>query len=173
MEPLLIGGIITAVVAGAGILFGRLKKVKVPQNGTWEKPPTVRYEVPTNEDDITRAVNWWGKIGHKVKIVEKSPPNTPLADGEIRIRIDPAEVDRRRPPVVEDGEIKGGGHGVTDTTIGKDGKIQHALILLYQNDALTLAHELGHALGFGHPSNTPTGHMMNPTKPGWDDHRGL
>ena len=38
--------------------------------------------------------------------------------------------------------------------------------------AVVIAHELGHALGYEHPFFPPSGHLMHPTRPGWNG-RGL
>ena len=174
MDPLLIGGLIAAAAAGAAVVFGRLRKVKVPRNGTWAKPPSVRYEPGVKPEDVKKALQWWRDLGHEFDVVDSVLADVPINDGEIRIRIDPAEVDRRKPPVVENAEVKSSGRGVTDTEIGPGGKIRHSTIILYENNALVLTSEIGHSLGFGHPKNAPTGHMLAGNgRIGWDDHRGL
>ena len=56
---------------------------------------------------------------------------------------------------------------------GARGQIARAEIrVLPGAGALPIAHELGHALGFEHPIAAPSGHVMHPSRPGWDD-RGL
>lgn len=64
-------------------------------------------------------------------------------------------------------------HGVTHAWTTSFGLTTRADVrVLPYASALVIAHELGHVLGYEHPRAAPSGHLLHPTRPGWDG-RGL
>lgn len=142
--------------------------MKVPRDGRWKKPPVVAIGPDVSMTAVRKATDWWAELGHRFGPITRSP-----AHDSIVILVDPARLDALRPPVVRGAEVYGEGHGLTRTH--REGEFLVSAEILLQNgdDALVIAHELGHAIGFHHPRFCPTGHMMHPSAGSWDDHRGL
>jgi len=167
MEPnspiLLALGLFTSLSVLAAVVWGRLRRIVVPRAGKWGSDPITIWEPVefTNDDkvNLVTAIAVWVELGHRLTIGN-------VGTQFIGIVVDKG-LDTR--DSVEDETVTFGRTRVTQ----ERGQIVSATVrVLPEPSALTLAHELGHALGFLHPAGVPTGHLLHPTNPGWDT-RGL
>lgn len=155
---LLAAGSLLAVVVLGVVAWGRVRPVEVPRLARWEGTMTVCPGRGVSVLELERAVTWWRFRGWDA-VVSCDAWN-------VSVEVDPT-LDTRAS--VED---VGTTHGVTRVH-AQDGVVVLAEIrVLPGADALVLAHELSHALGFGHAKLAPTGHITHPHAPGWDG-RGL
>lgn len=96
---------------------------------------------------LDQAVAWWVGLGHQVELG---------CPGSVRLEAD--ETLREL--------------GLTHARSNQGLMVEATIRVRPKARALVIAHELGHALGYEHPPAPPSGHMMHPTRPGWDS-RGL
>jgi hypothetical protein len=148
---------LSALVAGI-IGWGRVRSVEVPRPVRWEQVPVLCAEPGVSGPDLLEAVRWWQAQGHALRVSCDAPT--------VRVRLD-ITIDTR--DSVED---LGTTHGLTLLRAEGARAVSAEVRVLPGGDALVYAHELGHALGYQHPRGAPTGHMLHPSRPGWDG-RGL
>ncbi len=162
-------GISAAATILVQLAWARVKAVKVPRDGRWRSPPSIVLGPGVSETAVTRALDWWSDLGH-----EFGPLSRESGPG-IVILVDPARVDALGPSVVVSTDAVCEAHGFTETRVDRHGRfITSADIFLRRgDDALAIAHEIGHALGYHHPQDPSAGHMMSSLTPGWRDSRGL
>jgi hypothetical protein len=157
-SPILFGlGLLVTAAFGTVIGWGCVKRVEVPRAGVWEDTPVLcARDVPTPV--VIQAVDWWRVRGHDLTLSCHS--------WTISLDADPT-VDTRAS--YDDVAVT---HGVTVAHVDEGVVVAAEIRVLPGASSLVVAHELGHALGYLHPQVCPTGHMMHPHNPGWDD-RGL
>lgn len=149
-----VAGLVVAAAIGGVVAWGRVRTVDVPRRGSWESPPAAWVTAAVDRGGLDRAVAWWAARGHRIRLVDS------YAASVIEVR-----VDRSLPE---------GLRGLTHVwaTPGTRALVRAEVRLAPGADAIVIAHELGHALGWEHPPAAPSGHMMHPSRPGWDG-RGL
>lgn len=152
---LTLGLSLTAAVLSVAA-WGRFRSVEVPRPATWPGPVQICVRAGVDVAEVDQAVGWWRSRGHAVS---RGCPG-------VEIWGDPA-VDTRSS--VDDPEVV---HGHTRVQAAGDRIVFAEIRVVPDADALVVAHELGHALGYRHPRFAPTGHLMHPSRPGWDG-RGL
>lgn len=152
-----LAGLAVAAVIGGVVAWGRVRTVDVPRRGHWETPPAVHAARGVDGAALDRAVRWWAARGHRLVLL---PPDSSRLGVGVEVRVDRA--------------LPEGLRGLTHVwaTPGTRTLVRAEVRLAPGADALVIAHELGHVLGWEHPPAAPSGHMMHPTRPGWDG-RGL
>jgi len=149
-----IAGYATSALVTAAIAALHAGRVVVPRVAEWEEPPDVWLD-PSLGDlylPLVRAVEQWERLGHELGALTHS--GSPATG----IRILPRPIDRVRvralAHVSADFEDDPGAEAPEDDheVDAPDGVIRSAVIYVdpLDCDALTLAHELGHALGYLH-----------------------
>lgn len=157
-SPWLLGGGLTLTAAFLALIgWARVKDVTVPRAGVWDDVPVICARGVSSRD-VVEAVEWWRKLGHKLEL---------SCDGwSVSLDADPT-VDTRAS--YDDVAVT---HGVTVAHVDEGVVVAAEIRVLPSAGALVIAHEIGHSLGYLHPQACPTGHLMHPSRPGWDD-RGL
>lgn len=140
-----------ALAIGA-VVYGRVRRVVVPQVGEWRSTPTV-YCDRRLRDSVREAIAWWGERGHPLMLLDHE------AGARVTIRLDPELADR----------------GDTKCWTDGDNVVSAQCVVRSEDDIVAVAHEIGHALGYLHPIAAPSGHLMHPSRPGmgWGSDRGL
>lgn len=146
-------GLAVAAAVGGVVAWGRVRTVEVPRVARWETPPEVRARPGVDLDALDEAVRWWSARGHPLRIV---PADESRLGGVIEVA-----VDRTLPEGILGLTHKWAAPGTRSITWAEIRVAPGA-------DALVLAHELAHALGYEHPHAAPSGHILHPTRPGWD-----
>ena len=142
-------GLVVALVALVGVGAGRTRDVTVPRSARWDGPALVCPGRGVDIEAVERAAAWWRELGHDIR-VDCAGPWAIAIDADPILRM----------------------LGLTRVTEA-DGFVVFAEVLVQPGAwDLVIAHELGHALGFRHARQAPSGHLMHPSRPGWDA-RGL
>lgn len=136
------GGLVVAGLAALAVVFGRVGPVL--------KAPYHPPEYPLNlcadpRIELERSLAFWADHGVHFTVNEPGPC--------IPVLLDPTLLPKHR---------------------GLTLYLEHTAVVLVANprDELAVAHELGHAAGYGHVPLAPSGLVMARTRVGWDD-RGL
>jgi hypothetical protein len=154
-DPRLLGlGLVLSLLFGGVIAWGRVKPVKVPRVGSWEDVPVVCAGRGVDPAALDQAAVWWDSQGHELELS--------CERWTVSIDID-ATLDTRAS--VDDVALT---HGVTVLHTDQAVVVAAEIRVLPGADALVIAHELGHALGLLHPRFAPSGHILHPSRPGWD-----
>jgi len=151
---LAIGGAIASLAAVAAVVYGRIRRVKPKVMGAWtQKLLLIECAEPSILPNLVEAIKLWDSLQWSMVLIQTIP-------GVIQVKTD---------PTLEDLGLL----GRTFTQVEKDtGRILSATIYVVPNASVTtIAHEIGHALGFDHTQIT--GHLMHATKPSINDLRGL
>lgn len=154
VSAILLGaGLAVSAAIGGLVAWGRVRSVSVPRPARWATPPRIWRGSGVDREALEVAIRWWRARGHDVWIGGASDPSAILVVAQ---------------PQPE------GRAGSTHCWATPDGAtlVRAEVSVAPGADALTLAHELGHALGYEHPVAPPSGHLMHPSRPGWDG-RGL
>jgi hypothetical protein len=164
-------GLAVSVGVGVVIAWGRVRSVTVPQPAHWTAPPAVCVSGDVDHAALRDALDAWRSHGHRILRSCDGRPG-------ITVAVDPA-LDDAGPSGGDPGEHTATDEmgrpsrwGTTHVVALGDVMVSAEIRLHPHAGALTLAHELGHALGYLHPVAAPTGHLMHPSSPGWD-WRGL
>lgn len=152
-----------AALAAAAVVWGRFRRVVVPRPRRWGSVgPRIWISAHVRNEDVIESVRWWRSLGHDVDL------SSSLQVASVIVVGDPT-VDERA-SAEQDAPTR---HGVTHSWSSASGLVTRAEIrVLPYASSLVIAHEIGHALGYEHPLAPPSGHMLHPTRPGWDS-RGL
>ena len=149
---LAVAGVIVSSGIAALVVWARLRRVVVPRvaeplQGTIYVGVEPGCGIPLGT--VHEAVAVWKQLGHQLT-------DPAVGEGMITIRAwEPGLAAKQGRP-------------------GADGMHIEGDIYVSRPSVLLLAHELGHALGYSHPRNAPTGHLMHhlPSRRGFDT-RGL
>ena len=157
MDPLFVAGaVVSAAIAGV-VAWGRVRAIAPRRVDTWPTTPTLWYGPGVDAISVGRALDVWRGLGHVIERVA-----SPAAG--ITIVVDPS-----LGVVNLDGDHT---DGLTMVSALDHRIVRASIRVATRADAVTIAHEIGHALGYKHPLFCPTGHLMHPRRPGWDT-RGL
>ncbi len=146
------------------ILYSQtLQTVTVSQPLGWNHTPiTIGASSDVQMESLITAVDMWKQRGYPFELCA---PSAVMCD--IEVSVNPL-LDTR--DSVEDSRFT---HGLT-TLVSRDGFLDFVTVeAIAGDDILVWAHELGHTLGYEHPVNPPTGHIMHPTRPSLNDWRGI
>lgn len=148
MSALLALGVVASLLAGGGVVAGRVRHVEPREVGHWLGTPVVWAGPGVDRAALTEALGWWARHGQRFALT---------GDAE-NANVQIVAVPRLNRPAR------------TRVWQSPDGVIVEARVLVRldaADDALVLAHELGHCAGLAHPIAPPTGTMMNGRAPGW------
>jgi hypothetical protein len=169
-----IAGLVATLVAGAGVIYGRVRAVEVPHPASWPGTALVCAGPGVDRVALVDALELLEEHHLALRLLPVAEPCI-TRDGVVAVVVDPAldteaglggGIDR-------DAEVPRITWGVTHV-VAEGERIRSATVRLHpRQDVLGDTHELLHALGWEHPRNPPTGHVMHPSSPGLRDWRGL
>lgn len=154
-------------LATVAVVWGRFRRVRVPRPHRWGARGPRLWVAPSSDAEVDgakldEAIAWWQQRGHDVGWAANAQTATceVLVDRTIDQR---ASAEQAHPTHYD----------LTRRWLAPSGLVIRAEIrTLPGPDALLLAHAIGHALGYEHPRAAPSGHLLHPTRPGWNG-RGL
>lgn len=175
-SPWLLAAASAVVTAIGGIIaWGQLGPVKVPRSGEWAHVVSV-----CPDDDVDAATYAEAMVllqDHKMPVrVEDGPCDATQA---IHVRVSPTDVERVAPSTETMGayaEIEGNvAMGAAETRVVSGIVLDAKVWLRTGDDTAALVHEVLHGLGYDHPRNAPSGHVMHPQylRMGLKDWRGV
>lgn len=157
-----------SLVAVAAVIWGRFRRVQVPRPYQWGAPPAIYVVDLDAMAGVHEAVRKLRDLtGHDL-----GPVIVASTVGESRgIWVVPWD---ERAALERGADHETQGQTTVLEALGSHLDLVHVSVRPSRvGDALVIAHELAHALGYAHPSNPPTGHLMAPVgRVGWDV-RGL
>lgn len=164
-----IGAALSAAILGI-FAWGRVRSVDVPQPASWEHTPVVCAADGVDRPALRSAVDAWREHGHPVRLG--------CDEADITLTVDPSLDTDDGGLRTDDGDGTHVLDGVSQTwgvtrcqAVGM--RLTACAIRMHpRGGALAYTHELGHALGYLHPPLCPSGHLLHPSRPGWD-WRGL
>ena len=149
----LVFGIAVAVAFVAKVFFTTFAADSI-QFAEWETTPKI---IICRHDSayLDAPVNFWNENGFEFSSVSETWHCPQFVKGAILVSVDTT------------GELTESQLGKTVFPLGNNNVIDYAHIyvktLSYNDlDQITLAHELGHALGFSHTNSDASNHIMNP-----------
>jgi hypothetical protein len=160
------GGIVASVAAAVYVGWGRVRSVEVPQAAEWAHPVSI---CPGPGVLLGHPVQLLLEHGQLVR-VELGPCEGRSA---IHLSESPADIDRlrRSEATIDAPQIRGVFERVEvlDTIVDCRAYVEDG------NDVEAVTHELLHCLGWDHPKNPPSGHVMHLdyAKIGLGDWRGI
>lgn len=135
--------ILISAIAAAGTGNPKSREVQVGRPHRWVGELHVCPKKGVDKDEFDYAVLVWSLLGHRV---ERG--------------CGPSSIEVEKAPFLED-------RGVS-LLIGEGKKIVHAKILVREDSAMVIAHEIGHVLGYEHTKPWAVGHLMHGWLPGWE-----
>ena len=172
-----ITGLVTAVAAGAAVVFGRVRDVDVPRRGAWETPPSVCVVEPADRVLVGEALGVLREHGiHGGRLLPEGAP-CDLRPGLVVVSVDPS-LDAERLADLDEGPALPGERTrwerahVTQHETG--GPIVQVDLRVHPHAQLTAhVHGLLHAQGYDHPRAAPSGHVLHPDRASLTDWRGV
>jgi hypothetical protein len=166
-----LAGLVTALAAGAAVVYGRVRSVDVPQPAHWPGVALVCAGDGVDRVALVEAIDALEEHEQKVRLLARGEDCTPR-DGIVAVRVDPS-LDTEAGMGGFDGDEPRIVWGLTHV-VAEGERIRSATVRLHpRQDATGDAHELLHALGFEHPRLAPTGHILHPSNPSLRDWRGV
>ena len=172
-----VAGLVAALVAGAAVVFGRVRDVEVPRRGAWSSPPSVCVEAPADRVLVGEALGVLRE--HGIAPGRLLPEGTPcdLRPGLVVVSVDPS-LDRETLPDLDEGPAvpaeRSSWERVRVSQRETGGPIVQVDLRVHPHGQLTAhVHGLLHAHGYDHPPAAPSGHVLHPTRAGLADWRGV
>lgn len=166
----------TAYVVGAAVSaaflavigWGQLRSITVPQPAAWPQPPALCASGPgVDEAALRKAVEEWRQHGHPVRLDCNAPDVLLSVDQALEAGTDWNADDPEH--ALDDAPQT---WGLTRCQSLGDELLSCTVRMHPRAGPIAYTHELGHALGYQHPALCPSGHLLHPSRPGWD-WRGL
>lgn len=168
-----IAGLVATLVAGGAVVWGRVRSVEAPRPAAWAGTMPVCAGDGVDRVALLEAVREVEAHGFAVRLLPRGPCE--VADGIVAVNVDPTldteaglggGIDRDPDPMSTTWDLT--------HVVAEGGRIRSATVRLHpRQDATGDVHMLLHALGWLHPVNPPTGHVLHPHDPSLRDWRGV